>query len=87
MINRYAASGLLPTVLIEKYIRHKILFGKFVVQYIRDDKIYLKTADLIRKQLLESLNIVRDGTTCSKRKKTIDEIVQEITGNTKIPER
>ena len=87
VINRYAASGLLPTVLIEKYIRHKILFGKFVVQYIRDDKIYLKTADLIRKQLLESLNIVRDGTTCSERKKTIDEIVQEITGNTKIPER
>lgn len=39
------------------------------------------------KPLLESLNIVRDGTTCSERKKTIDEIVQEITGNTKIPER
>lgn len=87
VINRYVESGLLPTVLIEKYIRHKILFGKFVVQYIRDDKTCVETAVLIRKQLLESANIVRDGTTCSERKKTIDKIVQGITENTTIPER
>lgn len=57
VIIKYIDSGLIPTSLAEKYIRYKDLFGKFVVQYIRDDLRYEKTITLMQIQLEKVLKL------------------------------
>ncbi len=60
VIIKYIDSGLIPTSLAEKYIRYKDLFGKFVVQYIKDDLRYENTLTLMQIQLEKSIEVVRE---------------------------
>lgn len=55
----YIEKGLIPTSLAEKYIRYKILFGKYVTQYVKNDINCENTMTLIYIQLQKSITDVR----------------------------
>lgn len=77
VITGYVEAGLIPTSLAEKYIRYKILFGKYVVQYVKNDTNRENTITLIYIQLEKSINDVRKA--ADKRfEKYIADIEREI---------
>lgn len=79
LISRYAANGLISTVLIEKYIRYKSLFGRMVVQYIRNDQMCGKTFESMENLLMDSIKFVREATILKNQGK-MDSFVKKISG-------
>lgn len=81
LINGYMVAGLVPTNLAERYIQHKTLFGKYVVQYVRSDTRCENSIGIIENQLTDSIKKVHRPKRRENKEK-IAAIEQEIKNST-----
>lgn len=81
LINGYMVAGLVPTNLAERYIQHKTLFGKYVVQYVRSDTRCENSIRIIENQLTDSIKKVHRPKRRENKEK-IAAIEQEIKNST-----